>query len=408
MAEDASTQSDSSPKKLTKSARAKAWQDQLDRAQVVRVPGVRSMLLALVVLAVVFSLHLLAPMVVPVVAALLLSFLFKPMVRACKRWKVPPPITALIALVVLIGVLLLPVVAAFYTAMAWVDDLPAAVEALPVKFPAFTKPTQFLRNSQLLDALPEVLGIGQSLVFAIGITLVLTFFFLASGDLLTRRIVKLISSLSAQKEAVKAIQQIESDVSTYLVTLTLINICVGLATWGLMALLGVPDAWTLGVVAGVFNFVPYVGAVAALVVIGFAGLVHAPDGQPGLAIWPPLAFLLVNSIEAYVVGPMIYGHRLRVNAMMILLAIVFFGWMWGIAGAVMAVPLLVSFKIVCSHVPGLEPVAFLLDGSPLPAEKQQDQTLPESDCADDTAVEQAVQQINQPDEPPPAASPRPA
>ncbi len=187
---------------------------------------------------------------------------------------------------------------------------------------------------------------------------ILLYFLLASGDLFLRKLVKVLPSLEDKKRAVEIARQIETEVSTYLSTVTFINAVLGLAVWGVMALIGVPNPLLWGVLAAVTNFIPYPGRddhVRRARRVGFVTFNDLPH-----ALLPPGAFLICNVLEAYVLTPMILGKRLTLNPVMIFVALSFWGWMWGIAGAVMAVPIMVVFKIFCDHSEPLAPIGEFL------------------------------------------------
>ena len=119
-----------------------------------------------------------------------------------------------------------------------------------------------------------------------------------------------------------------------------------------------PNAMLWGLGAGIFNFVPYLGPIVFAVLLAAASIVHFDS--LAYAFLPVLAFGVVNTLEGYIISPMIYGRRLQLNPIMIFAALIIFAWLWGVAGALMAVPLLVCFRILCDHVEVLRvPRAFL-------------------------------------------------
>jgi predicted PurR-regulated permease PerM len=123
-------------------------------------------------------------------------------------------------------------------------------------------------------------------------------------------------------------------------------------------LLGMPNAVLWGVVAAVLNFVPYVGAVANTVLLALAAFVTFDD--PGRALLVPGVFLLLNLVESNLVTPMIYGNRMRLNTVALFIGLVFWWFIWGIPGAILAVPMMAAFKIACDHIESLSPVGEFL------------------------------------------------
>jgi predicted PurR-regulated permease PerM len=207
-------------------------------------------------------------------------------------------------------------------------------------------------------SLGERLASGAFELVAGAVTMfILLYFLLASGDMFLHKLIKALPNLDKQRAVVIA-RKIESEISTYLSTVTFINLALGAAVWGVMALIGVPNPLLWGVMAAITNYVPYLGAMtmyAVLTGLGFLTFNDLPH-----ALMPPGAFLICNVLEAFLLTPMILGKRLMLNPVVIFLALSFWGWMWGITGAVMAVPIMVVFKIFCDHSEPLAPIGELL------------------------------------------------
>ena len=204
----------------------------------------------------------------------------------------------------------------------------------------------------------RVLSKTTDLVSSAVVMFILLYFLLASGDLFLHKLVKVTPSLEDKKRAVEIARQIETEVSTYLATITLINIVLGLTVWGALALIGVPNPLLWGVLATFANYIPYLGPIVMVSVLTMVGLLTFPDIPH--ALLPPGAFLVLHGLETFLITPMILGRRLTLNPVMIFLGLTFWGWMWGIAGAILAVPIMVVFKIFCDHIESLAPVGELL------------------------------------------------
>jgi predicted PurR-regulated permease PerM len=190
------------------------------------------------------------------------------------------------------------------------------------------------------------------------VTIILLYFLLASGDLFLRKLVRVLPRLSDKKAAIEIARDMEDQFSKYLVTMTLINVGLGLAVGGAMRLAGMPNPVLWGVAAAVTNFVPYLGPVVTLSMIALVSLLTFED--MGRALVAPGLYLGLNAIEGYLVTPMLLGRRLLLNPVVIFLGIIFWGWLWGIPGALLAVPILVSFKIFCDHIQPLSPIGEFL------------------------------------------------
>ena len=187
---------------------------------------------------------------------------------------------------------------------------------------------------------------------------ILLYFLLASGDLFLRKLIKVTPNLADKKRAVDIARQIETEVSTYLATITLINLILGLAVWGLMTLIGLPNPLLWGVLAAVANYIPYLGAIVMMAVLTMVGFLTFPD--LGHALMPVGAFIGLNVLESYLLTPLILGRRLTLNPVVIFLGLTFWGWIWGITGALLAVPIMVVIKIFCDHSEPLAPVGEFL------------------------------------------------
>jgi predicted PurR-regulated permease PerM len=186
----------------------------------------------------------------------------------------------------------------------------------------------------------------------------LTYFLVAAGPR-TRRRIAAIAGRARQETVEAALAEIEVQVARYLLYSTLVSVGVGLATFVLLAAVGMPNAALWGVVAAVLNYIPYVGALVTLVVIVLAGL-FTFDGTREVLVMGG-GFFALNMLEGNLVTPWLLGRKLPLNAVSIFVGLLFWGWLWGVAGAVLAVPLMVLIKIVCDHVGPLKPVALLMD-----------------------------------------------
>ncbi len=207
--------------------------------------------------------------------------------------------------------------------------------------------------------------IGASIAFA----LIFLFFLLSSGSLFYRKTVEALPSLSDKKRALSIASDIETELSRYLFAITLINLCLGLAIGSAMALVGLPMPAVFGALAFVLNFIPYLGAIAGIGLVGLVGLTEF--GSDAYALVPPLVYLLITSIEGQFITPILVGRRLRMNAAAVFLSVAFWGWIWGVVGMFLAVPLMVCVKIVAGYIESLHPLANFLA-----AEEAQEETPP--------------------------------
>jgi predicted PurR-regulated permease PerM len=342
--------------------------------------GVRSLALSgLFILAAFYTLYLGRAFFLPIILALLLSFLFNPVVRALKRLHVPEALGAGLVVFGLLGALVLGVYQLSGPAYDWAQKAPQTMRRLEAKLRDFKKPVQTM--SKATEQVEKITRVGSSRqpptvevrteslgerVFSQATDLVanglvmfiLLFFLLASGDLFLRKLIRVLPSLADKKKAVEIARQIETDISAYLVTITVINIGLGAAVWGITTLLGVPNPFLWGVLAMVTNYIPYLGAIIMIVVLAMVGFLTFKDTTQALMV--PLSFVGLNLLESYLVTPMVLGRRLTLNPVVIFLALTFWGWLWGITGALLAVPIMVVFKIFCDHSEPLRPLGEFL------------------------------------------------
>jgi predicted PurR-regulated permease PerM len=325
---------------------------------------------------------------IPLAAAILLHFLLRPVVRRLADVGVPPPASALLLVASLVIAMLVGGSALGASLTSWVDAAPQSLAQLEEKLRSLRLPLQRLTettsrieemaepadNSDAAEPVREpvevriresafpttAVNLTTTVVAGMVILLVITFFLLASGDLLLRQLVQAIPRLRDKKQAVEAFYDLEDHISSYLLTVTLINAALGGVVWLALWLLGVPHAMWWGITAGAMNFIPYLGPLVTMVLIFAASILEFDT--IGQALIPPLVFVAITSTEGYLVTPTILGRRLSLNPLVVFLWLVFWGWLWGIPGALLAVPMLVCFKIICDHVERLQTLSNVLSG----------------------------------------------
>jgi predicted PurR-regulated permease PerM len=210
--------------------------------------------------------------------------------------------------------------------------------------------------------LKQMFGTMQTVAVQLGVTLVLLFFLLASGDVFKFKLVTAMPRLTEKKRALSIWRDVEQDVSLYLRTIAIINVGLGAAIGLGMYAIGLPNALLWGVMASLLNFIPYIGALVGLsvvsivAVITFEALSHA--------MLAPLIYAGTNLIESQLVTPSVLGKRLSLNPVVVFISVIFWGWLWGMPGAMMAVPVLIIVNGVCTRFPALRVVAELLTLDP--------------------------------------------
>ncbi|SEN94037.1 AI-2E family transporter [Palleronia pelagia] len=346
---------------------------------------IRRALILLAFVAVVVACYFARDVLLPIILGLMLALTLSPIVRTAGRIGVPAPVTAVL-LIVTIGVGLS---AAGYAASGpvsrWLAEAPEMGRELQLKLRGLTESVEKVKEaSEEVEEMAESNGGGErvqkvsiespglldsavsnaaSVGTTFAVTLVLALFLLASGDMFRVKIVEALPSMSDKKRAYRIMMGVEKAISRYLLTITLINAGLGLIIWGLMWASGLDNAYVWGIVAFAFNFLPFIGAMAGVFLVSVFSLLAFPT--LGAAITPPLLYLAATSLEGQIITPAILGRRLELNTVSVFVTVVFWGWLWGIAGALMAVPFLVAVKVICDNIDRMKTWGHFLGSSDL-------------------------------------------
>ena len=341
---------------------------------------VRSVALTgLFVLALFYTMYFLRPVLLPVVLAVLLSYLFRPMVRGLLKIGVNRHLGAALVLCAVLTALGFGVSYLATPAAGWLEKAPYGLQQLKTKMLPLKKPMeQFAQAGGEIEKLtaPEApdsgrvvevrqnrmsdILYGRTPEFLISTVLlfILLYFLLAYDNVFLSKLIKLMPTLQDKRRAVSILSEIESHVSKYLLTITLINIGLGIAVGVTVGMLGLRNPGMWGVMVAGVNFVPYLGALTGIICMTI-GAVLSFDSI-GYAMVFPAAYLFIATIEGNFVTPYVMGRSLTLNPVLILLSLTFWGFLWGIAGIILAVPILAAFKIFCAHVEQMEPIAEFL------------------------------------------------
>jgi predicted PurR-regulated permease PerM len=335
--------------------------------------------IAIVTLMVIASLKLGRAVVLPVVIALLLTLMLSSPVRWLHSKRIPERLAAALVVFGALGGALGAVALVASPASEWVASAPETMRKLETRVRRLATPiTALVRSANRMqqaaapaaaDA-PATVQLASPSLFArlsetaaviptVLTVVFLTFFLLANGPLVRRKLAGLLPGGDELTRREHLLGAIEIAASRFLVTVVAVNASVGALTALALWAVGVPSPLLWGGIAAVLNFVPYLGPVVTAAIITGAALVTVY--QPARALLAPAAFLALHLAETNYVTPTLLGRNLPVNTVAIFLGLLFFSWMWGIPGAVLAVPLTVCVKLVCDHVPALAHVGALLD-----------------------------------------------
>ncbi|MFN2509367.1 MAG: AI-2E family transporter [Chthoniobacterales bacterium] len=336
-------------------------------------------LTGLFVLALFYTMYFMRAVLLPIVLALLLSYLFKPLLRGLGKLGIRPGLGAGILLLGLVGIIGFAISFLATPAAGWLEKAPYGLQQLQQKLLPLKKPiAQVAKASGEIEKLaapgdpqaPAAVTVkpspisdslfGRTPEFAIStvLLLILLYFLLAYDEVFLGKLIKMMPRLKDKKRAVSIAHDIESHVSRYLLTITLINAGLGVAVGTVVGFLGLSNPIMWGVLVAVLNFVPYIGALTGILCMT-VGAVLSFDSL-GYALLFPAAYLTIATIEGNLVTPYVMGRSLTLNPVIILLSLTFWGWMWGIVGVILAVPILAAFKIFCAHIEEMEPVAEFL------------------------------------------------
>jgi predicted PurR-regulated permease PerM len=343
---------------------------------------IRSLALSgLLLIALGYTLYVAQAVFLPIILALLLSFLLAPLVKGLNRLRLPTALSAAVVLLVTLGLVGYGTSWLLAPAATWIQQLPRSLRQIEGKMEVVqesvekvskaTEEVQKLtqgdkstvrpalrvevkRTNLLGVVLNQTLGVVASAVA----TVILLYFLLASGDLFLLKLVRVLPSLTDKKTAVSIVHQVEHDISRYLLTITVINAGLGMAVGSAMFLLGMPNPFLWGVMAGALNFIPYLGAMTSATILTLVALLTFEE--VGQAVVVPVVFLVLTGLEGFIVTPTIVGRRLALNPVAIFIWLIFWGWFWGTAGMLLAVPLLAMLKIICDHVKPLAAIGEFL------------------------------------------------
>jgi predicted PurR-regulated permease PerM len=332
-------------------------------------------------LAALAALYVASSIILPVVLALVLNLLLQPAVRLLGHVHVPRAVGALLTVFLVIGALVGLVAALSVPAATWAERLPEGIPRLEAHLEVIKGPIQALQKiiqqaEQAADAPPgrgsivsvrRDLGITgalfagtRSVLDGLFTTVLVLYFLLVAGNIFLRRIVEILPTFSNKRQAVDISQQIQEDISAYLVTITAMNAAVGVATAAAMYLCGLGDPLLWGTTAFLLNYIPIIGPLFGVCIFVLVGLLSFESLW--WALLPPAIYLGIHLVEGETLTPMLLARRFTLNPVLIILSLVFWFWMWGVLGAILAVPMLAILKIISDRLRPLKALGHFLEG----------------------------------------------
>ncbi|MEO8202616.1 MAG: AI-2E family transporter [Betaproteobacteria bacterium] len=349
----------------------------------------------LATIGIVAALYFARAFIVPLLIGILASYTLRPVVDWLHRFRIPQAVAAALVVVVLVGGVSWMTYALSDQVTVLIEKLPDAARRLRAKVTSghSTVPTALQNVQEAANELQQAASdvsqkpgrrnvpatvapasdstgwlqdyaITQStLLLSIAakspIVLLLAYFLLASGDHFRRKLVQLVGpSLSRKKEVLVILEEVDAQVQRYLLVMLVSNALVGVGTWLALEAMGVDQAGVWGVFAGVMHFVPYLGPVVVAIASGVAAFVQFDSVLHALAVGG--VTMLVAGLIGMVFMTWLQSRVARVNAAVLFIALLFFGWLWGIAGVLIGAPLVAILRVICDRVEALKPMGELL------------------------------------------------
>lgn len=327
-----------------------------------------------------YALYLTGEILVPVIIAFLLKMVLQPANEFLVSFHVPRVLAALLIVGVLLGSVSGLAIFIAGPAAGWISGAPRNLEKLERRLDGLST---FARDLKKASKDVEKLGddgtdqavavkgpplstflFSGTRAFVTGLltAVVLLFFLLVSGNSFLRRIVEILPTLHDKKQAVEIINEIQRTIAVYLGTITLMNAAVGVLTGLTAHFCGLADPVLWGSAAFVLNYIPILGPLATLFLLALVGLTMFADVGP--ALLPAGIFLVIHFAEGEAITPMLLARQFTLNPVVVIIALVFWYWMWGVPGALLAVPMVATFKIICDRIQSLKALGHFLGTDP--------------------------------------------
>jgi len=328
-----------------------------------------------------FALQLGAEFFMPVTAALVVAIALVPLLEWFERRGVPSRLSAGLCVLIFLGLALFAIGSILVPATDWIAQVPSKIpkvrSALEPVFDLYKNLDRFVgrianqvqlsqashSRTVTIEQPNSMLGLlatsAPHLLIQLFFSLLVIFFFLAGWTSMRKRTIVSRGSFEGALTTARVIQQVVDATSTYLGTITVINIGLGALTAGALWLLGMPSPVMWGGIVAVANYIPYLGPIVCALLLFVGGLMTYPDIWGALA--PPAAFIGFHLIEANFFTPMVVGHRLTISPLSILISLSFWAWVWGTTGALLAVPLLIIMKTIFSAAGTPDIAGFLFE-----------------------------------------------
>ena len=384
--EDSATQSDdvgstpaeARPATYASRSAAAAMNRAAREAQIELNTSIHRLLSALVIGGVLYTCYFARELILPILLAAFFALLLSPLMKRLAHPWLPRWVTALLIMGLFFATVTGIGNALYASATDWVGRAPQILREATPRLKAHTRP--LLAASKVGESLSEITGeenprnpryvvqpaprpnlltTTPRVLASVLAVVLLTYFFLIYGDTLLRRILLLRPTWSAKRVTVDIVRAIQHDVSRYFLTVCSTSLALGAATAGLLWALDVETPLLWGAIAALLNLTPYVGPMVTAGLLFLVGLSQFPT--IGSAVLPAVGYLVLHTLESQIATPLALGRTINLNPLAIIIWLIIWGWLWGILGLLLAVPMLVCLKIVCSRVKNLQNWAALLE-----------------------------------------------
>ena len=327
-----------------------------------------------------FALRAGAEFFMPVTAALVVAIALVPLLEWFERRGIPSKLSAGLCVVIFLAAALFAIGSIVVPASDWVAQVPSTIpkvrSTLEPVLDLYKNLDKFIDRTASQIAITQeqtravrietpnsvsslLISSAPHLLIQLFFALLVIFFFLAGWTAMRKKTIVSRGSFEGALTTARVIQQVVDATSTYLGTITLINIGLGALTALVLWWLGMPSPVMWGGIVAVANYIPYLGPIASALLLFLGGLMTYPDIWG--ALLPPAAFISFHLIEANFFTPMVVGHRLTISPLSILISLSFWAWIWGTTGALLAVPLLIIMKTVFSAAGTPDIAGFLFE-----------------------------------------------
>lgn len=337
------------------------------------------------ILALPFALRAGATFFLPVATSLIIAICLVPFLEWLERRRIPSPIAALIALTAFIFVVNTALVLIVIPAVDWIAQLPERISLIkstlePV-IRLYTQAQGFIDGLMRLVTETKSMGNGlgdltqsgsllqmmttaaPAVVINAIFGLLVIFFFLSGWTRLRRRTIRGRGSFTGALTIARVIQNVVDATSRYVLTISMINASLGFTVAIALTLIGMPTPFMWGGFVALLNFIPYFGPIVAAVLLGLGGLMTFET--MGWALVPAIIMIVLHLVEANVVTPLVLGGRLKLSPLLILISLSFWTWVWGTAGALLAVPLLIIIQTILAAAGKPDIAGFLFEAGTL-------------------------------------------